>query len=267
MSSYIDYHHLTESNQIDNFIYRSLISAKWSLIFLCFMTGPISYIVPLSGLFIRTFIPDVYFRRIIGWGLVIWTYLNGMNSWGFLLLMGEILREFLRFGVPYIMERLGSEIPDDPTSETTARKLFRIIKVITQQTATASFQQVMLVGISHAQGDQSEKFSEDEKKKFQKFFKDFSKTSFIYDSDTSSITIFFPSFIIRFNNQGLQLTSDDAMKLIRQSDPTDDVCPICHEHYSDFSVELKCKHRYCRKCIFTWLNQQYTCPMCRSIVT
>ena len=270
MSLYIDYPRLAESNQIDKTIYNSLVSAKWSLVLLFLVAGPVSSIVPLAALFIRTLIPDVYVRRFLGWVMIIWTYFNGMSPWMLLFLNIEFTREFLRFGVPYLMIKFSSVNPRDPIAETLARRLFRILRVITRQSAVISMQQIMLVGIGYGQGDQSEGFSEDERQKFQKFFQDFSQTSFIYEPDTSSFTIFFPSFIVRFSHQGLQLTSDDALKLIRRkevkSKEEDDKCPICHDKYADLSIELKCKHRYCHKCIFSWLNQQYTCPMCRSTV-
>lgn len=268
MSLYIDYPRFSESNQIDKTIYNSIISAKWSLVLLFLVTGPISSFVPLTVLFIRTLIPDIYVRRILGWIMVLWTFFNGMSPWMLLFLNIEITREFLRFGVPYLLVKASTVVPDDPISETVARRLFKALRVVTQQNAIITFQQVMLSGIGYGQGDKSEAFTPEEKQKFLKFFQEFSKTSFIYESDTNSITIFFPSFIIRFTHHGLQLTSDDALTLIRRDkdQKEEDDCPICHEKYSELSVKLKCNHRYCHKCIFNWLNQQYTCPLCRTTV-
>lgn len=46
-----------------------------------------------------------------------------------------------------------------------------------------------------------------------------------------------------------------------------DCCPICQENYKkdDLITKLdKCDHRYHSECLFTWLKEEDTCPMCRS---
>ncbi|XP_068249912.1 E3 ubiquitin-protein ligase RNFT1-like isoform X2 [Palaemon carinicauda] len=44
------------------------------------------------------------------------------------------------------------------------------------------------------------------------------------------------------------------------------VCPICHD---DFQVPtmLQCNHIFCEQCVVKWLDQEPTCPMCRTQVT
>lgn len=264
MSLYLNYNDLSESNQLDILIYNSPILARWSLIILLLMYGPNAFILSYLILFTRTIITDVYIRRIIGWTVAFWNFLNGFYAWMYIYLGIEIIREFLRFGVPYLLNRVN--ISTDPIAETLARRVFRILRVLSQQHPMLSCQHLLLALTGYSQKDVSEAFNEEEKKKLQKFFRDFSKTSFIYESDTSAFTIFFPSFIIRFSHQGMQITTDEAIKLIQGKEINDDVCPICQDKYADLSIELKCKHRYCHKCIFSWLNQQYTCPTCRNEV-
>ena len=41
-------------------------------------------------------------------------------------------------------------------------------------------------------------------------------------------------------------------------------CPICLHEITDSVLGL-CSHRYCRECIRPWLENNNTCPLCRSI--
>ena len=43
-------------------------------------------------------------------------------------------------------------------------------------------------------------------------------------------------------------------------------CPICYKFDSDLTNNLitKCKHVFCRKCIYSHLNNKTNCPICRS---
>ncbi|XP_043583854.1 RING finger and transmembrane domain-containing protein 2 isoform X1 [Bombus pyrosoma] len=43
------------------------------------------------------------------------------------------------------------------------------------------------------------------------------------------------------------------------------ICAICHDQYS-MPVRLQCKHIFCETCVLTWLNQEYSCPLCRAII-
>ena len=264
MSLYIDYQRLSESNQLDKLIYNYISSANCSLMILLLMYGPTSLCVSIMVLYIRKLVDDVYIRRALGWGMVCWTLYYGIYVWMYIYIIIELGREFMRFGIPYLMNKFN--IPNDPILETVFRRLLKIIRVIPQQPTIISTQQIMLLVTNYSQGDTSEAFSNDERLKFKKLFTEFQKTSFIYESDTRSLTIIFPTFIIRFSNQGLQITSDDAMKLIRGEELTDQNCSICQDKYADLSIELKCGHKYCHKCIFSWLHTQLTCPNCRADV-
>jgi ankyrin repeat protein len=42
-------------------------------------------------------------------------------------------------------------------------------------------------------------------------------------------------------------------------------CLVCYEELSTLITD--CGHHYCRKCIFTWLNDNNTCPYCRTIIS
>lgn len=45
-----------------------------------------------------------------------------------------------------------------------------------------------------------------------------------------------------------------------------DVCPICRAEYREPRV-LLCQHIFCEECIALWLNQDKTCPLCRTVIT
>lgn len=263
MSLYLTYNQLSESKELDKLVYNSPVLAKWSLMILFMMHGPTAFLLCYSLLFARTVIHDTYIRRLLGWGMIIWTFFNGNYAWMYIYLTIEITREFLRFGIPYLLTNCDMNIGSEPISETLIRRLFRTLKVVTQQHPLLTCQQLLIMVTAFHQKDQTEPFSNDEKGKFSKFFKDFNKSSFMYDSETGSLTIFFPSFIIRFSNQGIQITDDEAMKIICGQDIKEDKCPICMDRFGDISIELKCGHPYCYRCISSWMNQQYTCPICR----
>ncbi|XP_028839342.1 E3 ubiquitin-protein ligase RNFT1 isoform X2 [Denticeps clupeoides] len=43
------------------------------------------------------------------------------------------------------------------------------------------------------------------------------------------------------------------------------VCPICQSEFRQPLV-LLCQHIFCEECIALWLNQDKTCPLCRSVI-
>lgn len=44
----------------------------------------------------------------------------------------------------------------------------------------------------------------------------------------------------------------------------DDTCPICMEESCDRVVMDCCSASYCSDCVFTWVNEEGTCPNCRA---
>ena len=50
---------------------------------------------------------------------------------------------------------------------------------------------------------------------------------------------------------------------------SEDICSICHDEMNDEKMVeklSKCKHKFHKNCIKTWLNKAGTCPICRSNV-
>ncbi|KAL2095254.1 hypothetical protein ACEWY4_009973 [Coilia grayii] len=45
-----------------------------------------------------------------------------------------------------------------------------------------------------------------------------------------------------------------------------DICPICRAEYREPRV-LLCQHIFCEECIALWLNQEKSCPLCRTVIT
>ena len=42
-------------------------------------------------------------------------------------------------------------------------------------------------------------------------------------------------------------------------------CPICLDEIKK-KATLECKHQMCSVCIIKWLNEDHSCPICRSVV-
>ena len=40
-------------------------------------------------------------------------------------------------------------------------------------------------------------------------------------------------------------------------------CAICLDDKTSTFSAIPCKHEFCDKCIFTWLEKHQTCPLCR----
>ena len=91
------------------------------------------------------------------------------------------------------------------------------------------------------------------------------------DSDSDIKTIICENDILRLK-KGLKLIlivkrSVFVFRYIKklqkpQTCPED--CSICLDNIkTDNAIQLKCKHIYHRKCLFTWFGNSDTCPMCR----
>ena len=43
----------------------------------------------------------------------------------------------------------------------------------------------------------------------------------------------------------------------------DDCCSICLDNKTTIFSVIPCGHEFCDSCIFEWLEQHKTCPLCR----
>ena len=43
-------------------------------------------------------------------------------------------------------------------------------------------------------------------------------------------------------------------------------CAICLDNKNTTFLTIPCKHEFCDKCIFKWLEEHKSCPLCRRIV-
>ena len=52
----------------------------------------------------------------------------------------------------------------------------------------------------------------------------------------------------------------------RENTDNTDICSICIEPFvpRQLSLTLHCNHKFHTKCILDWLNQELSCPMCRT---
>jgi len=265
MTIYKNYIELTDSPLLD----KGLIACgKYSitalLVFILF-AGPFNSVFPILILLSRQYILDHKIKAAISYFSIIWTFITGSRMWSMILLNIELIRLGLKYGVPYIMKKIGQKIDKDPISETLLKRLFSLSRDMKLQPLQTSAYQLYLYIICYKNKDISQAFNDDEFAKFKKFFSNFEDTHIIIGKEYDSVTLFFPSFILRLSKEGFQLTTDEAIKLL-ENIPQNEICTVCRETLSDTSVELKCKHLYCLNCIFSWLNQQYTCPTCRTIV-
>lgn len=272
MEIYASYYHFIDSTLIDQFVSK-LIYNSWQAFFLItfidrsFLSLPLIFIV-----LFRPYIKYVYPRKLLTWSAIIWCFVSNLWVWMSFLIFIEFFRELIKYVLPYCLRKIGSTIghQSDPAAETLFRRMSRVLRKFKYQPLLLTLQEISSTIYSYNQNDITESFSSDEQLKFNKFFQDFVQTCIIVDKDTSNnfeaITLFFPSFAMRFSYHGFQLTTDEAAKLIRGKDIPLEDCPICKCSFSDPSVQLKCNHYFCMKCIFSWLDQQCTCPVCRNVV-
>jgi len=288
MIVYKNYDSLVESPLLDRYILSLGKNSAVTIFLLLLLGGPFRSILPILSLFIRPYITDQYIKRLFNWITLFWVWASGAWAWVTILLTIETIRETFRFGVPRILGRISNRIETDPVTETLFRKLCGFLRRANRQNVGTILLELYSSVVSFSHGDSSGAFDENEKQKFRKFFTDFPKTCFILDEERRSVTIFFPSFVMRLSFQGLQITSDEAIKLIRSAEDPEkidelpklpsakpigeedikstDPCAICRDKLGDIAVKLKCNHQYCLNCIFTWLNRQYVCPLCRGEV-
>jgi hypothetical protein len=265
---YTSYSHLIESNLLDKIIFWSCLQTKWfslGLFLISCVQGIIPAAICFGIFFLRTTIDSVIVRRILAWITILWAYSNKLWFWVVTLLLLEIFREGLRYGLPYFFQKISNQIPTNPPVETFIHRLFRLARTARNHYAQLNLQQLARAVEAYQRGDVQEPFTAEEKQTLRRFFQDFEQTSFIIDQNQYTITIFFPTLMVRFSSNGIQYTGDGQTKLIR-IDSTHDNCPICHNQFNEFIIELKCKHRFCHSCIFEWFNHQYNCPMCRRVV-
>lgn len=275
MIIYKNYRELIESPIIDEYVLSVGKNSYISVILLLLLGGPFGSIFPIISLLIRPYIIDPRIRRAFIWFVIFWMWMAGNWAWITILLTIESVREALRFGVPRLLDNVSKHIEITPSSETMLRRIYRLLREINRRDINSIIFELSHDIIFYSRGDSSEAFDENEKHKFYKFFTDFSKTCFIID-EKQSITIFFPSFVIRISATGMQITNDESIQLIRYPDgeicrkllpDSNETCAICREDISNIAVKLKCSHKYCLNCIFTWLNRQYTCPVCRGEIS
>lgn len=170
--------------------------------------------------------------------------------WVGLVLTTELLRFSLMYGLPWLLRRIGQQLPSDPVGETAIKRLIRRVNLV----------DCLLIYQQYQMQDDSEPLSPTERAAVQRCFTEFDRTSFVFDR---GLIVFLPSFMIRIQDSGIQLT--DAMKVVQPS--SDDTCPICREQPSPPWIELNCNHRYCLGCILNWLQRKMDCPLCRRSVS
>ncbi|KAK1800888.1 hypothetical protein P4O66_005545 [Electrophorus voltai] len=51
-----------------------------------------------------------------------------------------------------------------------------------------------------------------------------------------------------------------------QCNEVGNICPICQAEFRQPRV-LLCQHIFCEECIALWINQEKTCPLCRTVIT
>lgn len=272
MEIYTSYYHFIDSTLIDKFIVGLIYNSWLAFLLIAFIDSSLLSFPLILFIFIRPYIKYVYLRKLLTWSTIIWCFMSELWVWMSFLISIEILREFIKYILPYCLRKIGAQIgqESDPVAETLFRRMSRVLRKFKNQSLLLTLQEISSAVYSYNQNDISEGFTPDEKLKFRKFFQEFVKTCIIIDKDNKnyyeSITLFFPSFVMRFSHNGFQLTTDEAAKLLRGKDVPSDDCPICKSSFSDPSVQLKCNHIFCMNCIFTWLDQQYTCPNCRNVI-
>ena len=252
------YQELLESNIVDRHLFQLFVSRQALLTIvslLCYYQN-LFILIPFLTLYLKSKIHSFTFRRLLTAAgiLVCWYF----GSFWWILLLIEVLRSLVQFGFPFFLRRVSEEMPRDAVGETALKRAVELLRRARTQAPLLSWFQWQEIYSAYTRKDDSDPFTEEERQKCLKFFREFERSCLVVDS--SEITLFLPSFVLRSGREGIHLTSDEAIRLIRGSE---EICPICLENMSRAAIELNCGHHYCLKCIFEWLNQQYSCPLCR----
>lgn len=258
------YQQLAYSNLLDKVVYDMLISSRagtWVFIFALFQVATGS-IIPMISLYVRDKIQDFNTRMLFVWSSIAYTFIFGQYYWMLLFVGIELIRLFIMFGLLPGLKYIGQHIPHDAIGETALSRCFGAIKNARHNGPAATLFEIAQIHLRFQQGDNSEPWTESQRACLRKFFTEFEQTYF--DIDTDHYTIFFPTFVIHVNSSGLHLTTDGAIILNTQAQ--NQLCAICREHTPNYNAQLRCGHEYCLKCIYEWLNHEYTCPMCRAQV-
>jgi hypothetical protein len=263
MRTFRTYRDLLESDLADEFIFETIVSRQVlpflvSLFFWHYTSDLLLFSIPLVSLYYRRWISDLWIRRILTCSLLVFSWLSQSWFWVGLISSTELIRFVLIYGVPLFLRRVSEEMPRDPAAETALKKSIQLIRKLRTQGMTQSINEYLTIYMQYRQGDQSESFSAEERSRFERFFRDFSKTALVVGE---RLTFFFPSFTVRFGPTGIELDSESAMKLIEG--PRSEFCSICQGTVSDPGIKLNCQHYYCLGCLPSWLDQKRDCPVCR----
>jgi hypothetical protein len=261
MAVYKNYFELIQSNLFDAFVYDFFVTPQSGILIFLLMLfqGPLFSFIPLISLFLRSKLESFSMRILFSWGTIVYTFLFGQSYWCFLLFSIELLRIFLLVGLMPIFQNI--HIPNDNIGETALKRIVDLIKNARNEDPYQTILKLIRIQMQYRQGDDSDPFTENDIAIIKKFFQDFAESCFLFESNT--FTVFFPTFVIHRNSSGLKITSDKAIQLNLHPDTT---CAICRESIQSYGVILRCQHEYCLNCIYSWLNQEYTCPLCRKII-
>lgn len=228
--------------------------------FSIFLNGWQATAVAYLAIYIRTLIPIVELRRCISYIFMIimffWSWPLAIN-----FLLTEILRECFIRGVPKGIQLFGEKVPRNNVAETCFKRIVICIREVRLHEPLIIINALFRIHYAYQQQDGSEPFTSDEQARFKKFFEEFDRSYFVFNDRTAAI--FFPTFIIYFGSK-LVLTNDKSMSINKEC--REDNCRVCLQTFEKVQIKLNCGHLYCFKCIFKWLEENYNCPLCRSIV-
>lgn len=264
MTLYKNYKSIVDSSILDESVFFLGKKAISGLLVIILLSGPFASILPLAILSLNPHIGDHRVRMALNWASVIKCVISGNWLWVFIVTFIEVLRIMFRYIIPLTIRALTKKVKRNARSETFFKKLVKQVMVAKRQNAATNLSQLFSSITRFVSKDESEPFAEEEFQKFKKFFLEFENSIFILNKTSKSLTMFFPTFIFRVSNKGFLLTSDNTMKLIKEPSKEDEICAICREKIGDVKIKLICSHTYCTNCIFTWLNQEQKCPICRN---
>jgi len=261
MAIYKNYSELVRSNHFDNFLYNILVtpqSGMWMLI-MTFYQSPLCTIIPLLNLYVRKHLTNFTFRMCIAWSTIVYSLMFGSFYWSFILILSESIRLFFLFGLLSLLKSLSNKIPDDDIGETALKRVVDVLKRVRHEDPRSLILELSTIYMQYSQGDTSDPFTQSDIERIKKFCRELNESVFIFESNAT--TIFFPTFVVRHDENGLHVTSEKAISLNLNLE--DEICAICHEQIATYQARLECGHYYCLNCIYQWFDQAYNCPLCR----
>lgn len=253
MTLYPSYKSLIRSNLFDNYVFRYVKESGYTLFPLIFISDQLVSFLTISSLYINTKLENWLLREIISWTILSFSLYQGSWGWFSFLFTIRLARLLCEYGFSFLFWRM-SEVSLSEDLETFSRRMYSLLFSGERDPFRVYLHCVRNLLLLRER-DASDRFTVEESKEVQKFFREFPEGTFLLSE--RQVTVFLPSFLLRSNP--LKLIRTDSIRLKESTE----FCTICQSTPHN-GVELNCAHGFCLECIFKWINNGHSdCPLCR----